>query len=66
MNGLRLNEGVSMQCLLDRTLASMHDVEAMLQPFIAKGLVKIDDNVAATPTGLKYLNFILEGLLDNV
>jgi oxygen-independent coproporphyrinogen-3 oxidase len=65
MNGLRLNDGVPMQYLLDRSLASSNDVQAMLNPFIDKGLVRIGKNVGATPTGLKYLNFILEGLLDN-
>jgi coproporphyrinogen III oxidase-like Fe-S oxidoreductase len=65
MNGLRLNQGVALHTLLDRSLATASELQAILAPFIHKGLVQVGENVGATPMGLKYLNFILEGLLDS-
>ena len=66
MNGLRLNEGVSLASLMAYSLASKDKIEQVLAPFITKGLVEINaETVGATSNGLKYLNFILEGLLDS-
>ncbi len=65
MNGLRLNKGVKLNNLLDFSLATKAELEHVLAPFIEKSLVEMGENVRATDQGLKYLNFILEGLLDS-
>ncbi len=65
MNGLRLNNGVKLSHLLDFSLATEAELNHVLAPFIGQSLVEIGENVKATEQGLKYLNFILEGLLDS-
>ena len=65
MNGLRLNDGVDKHSLLSACLASESQLDAVLAPFVKKGLLENGEKVKATAQGLKYLNFILEGLLDN-
>ncbi len=65
MNGLRLNNGVKLSHLLDFSLATEAELNQILAPFVGQSLVEIGENVKATKQGLKYLNFILEGLLDS-
>jgi len=64
MNALRLVEGVSTDSLLQASGVEMMTLEAKLQPFIEQGLVRLDDRLCLSENGQRYLNSILEALLD--
>lgn len=64
MNCLRLNEGMEVADFMHFSGVNRDDLMSACEVAIAKGLITIDTRVKATDLGLKYLNSLLESLLD--
>jgi putative oxygen-independent coproporphyrinogen III oxidase len=64
MNCLRLNEGMDTESLLRYTGASHEKLQNLCQPLVNDGLLLIGNTIHATPLGRRYLNTVLERLLN--
>lgn len=63
MNGLRLVDGVPKTLFAARTGLDFADLTTRWQTLVAKGLLQAaDDRLAATPTGLSFLDTVLSEL----
>ncbi len=65
MNCLRLNAGMNTELLLQYTGSSLKKLQLLCQPLINDGLLVIGETLYATPLGRRYLNTVLERLLNN-
>ncbi|MEN8176168.1 MAG: radical SAM family heme chaperone HemW [Pseudomonadota bacterium] len=60
MNALRLNNGVPVRCISERTGLAWEAVRSRIAPAVTHGLmVKGEERLQATPLGLRYLNNLL-------
>ena len=65
MNALRLTSGVSVDLFAQRTGLPVKQLETLLQEQVTTGLLHpIETQIRATETGIRYLNSLLEPLLD--
>ncbi|CAA0082104.1 Oxygen-independent coproporphyrinogen-III oxidase-like protein YqeR [BD1-7 clade bacterium] len=65
MNALRLSQGMAVNDLLNRTGAMPAELSSRCQPLVEQGLLQLDDRISATDLGRRYLNLVLEKLLDD-
>lgn len=63
MNGLRLVEGTSAANFEQTTGNNLERLKTFCQPMLSRDLIKIDENIVATPLGFRYLNSALELLI---
>lgn len=65
MNALRLTSGVPVDLFAERTGLPVKQLETLLQEQVTTGLLHpIETQIRATETGIRYLNSLLEPLLD--
>lgn len=65
LNALRLREGVPASLFADRTGLPLHRIAPQLAALRAEGLLSADESrLACTPTGLNYLNSVLQNFLE--
>jgi oxygen-independent coproporphyrinogen-3 oxidase len=65
MNCLRLNDSMNIHDLLLRTGSTHDELHRLCQPLLNDGLLEMDTHIKASPLGRRYLNTVLERLLDN-
>lgn len=65
MNCLRLNQGMKTEDCLSYSGATLQQLMALCESAMDKKLLRIDKTIQATDLGRRYLNILLESLLDN-
>ncbi|CAA0117169.1 Oxygen-independent coproporphyrinogen-III oxidase-like protein YqeR [BD1-7 clade bacterium] len=65
MNALRLSQGMAVNDLLSRTGATPAELSSRCQPLVEQRLLQLDNRILATDLGRRYLNLVLEKLLDD-
>lgn len=65
LNGLRLTDGMCTQTLLKRSNSTPEQLYAICQPLINDGLLLLDEKITTTPLGYRFLNTVLERLIEH-